>query len=96
VWHLYTVRVPAGCDRNRVRAILAEQDIETGLHYPRPIHLQPAFASLSLTQGAFPVAESAADRLISLPMHPFLTHDDVHRVVAALETALAAQGAARP
>ena len=96
VWHLYTVRVPPGCDRDRVRAILAEQEIETGLHYPRPIHLQPAFASLNILRGAFPVAESAAERLISLPMHPFLTRDDVHRVAAALETALAAQGAARP
>ena len=96
VWHLYTVRVPAGCDRDRVRNILEEQEIETGLHYPRPIHLQPAFASLNRPRGAFPVAESAAERLISLPMHPFLTRDDVERVAAALEGALSAQEAARP
>jgi len=96
VWHLYTVRVPAGCDRDRVRSSLAEREIETGLHYPRPIHLQPAFASLNLPRGSFPVAETAAERLISLPMHPFLTQDDVQRVAAALDTALAAQGAARP
>ena len=86
VWHLYVVRVP---ERDRVLSDLAGAGIGVGIHYPRPIHLQPAFAELSSGRGTFPVAEAAADSIISLPMHPHLQPGQQERVVAELREALA-------
>lgn len=81
VWHLYVLRV---AERDRVRAALAARGIETGIHYPVPIHLQPAHADLGYGRGAFPVAESQAGELLSLPMYPELPPDDLDRVCEAL------------
>lgn len=86
VWHLYVVRVPR---RDRVIDRLREAGIETGIHYPVPIHLQGAFASLGHRPGAFPVAERAARDVLSLPMFPHLTASQQERVVEALRAALA-------
>ena len=85
VHHLYVVRVP---DRGRVQTRLGEAGIETGIHYPRPVHLQAAYGGLGLRRGAFPVAERLADEILSLPMFPSLSEAQVERVGAALETAL--------
>ena len=60
-------------DRDRVLAALAGAGIEAGVHYRRPLHLEPAFAAPGSGPGSFPVAEAAADRLLSLPLHPRLT-----------------------
>lgn len=86
-YHLFVVRVP---DRDQVRARLDEAGIATGLHYPVPVHLQKAYASLGHTRGDFPAAESWADDGLSLPMFPELTDDQVHRVATALADAVAA------
>jgi dTDP-4-amino-4,6-dideoxygalactose transaminase len=91
VWHLYVVRVP---DRDQVRERLAAQGIETGVHYPVPIHLQPAFRDLGYRAGDFPVAERCAGEVLSLPMYPELTDDAIRRVTAALVEATAAPLAA--
>jgi dTDP-4-amino-4,6-dideoxygalactose transaminase len=72
-----------------VRAALLEQGIETGIHYPIPLHLQPAYAWMGLREGAFPEAERAAREVLSLPIHPEMTDDQVDRVCAALAKALA-------
>jgi dTDP-4-amino-4,6-dideoxygalactose transaminase len=85
VWHVYAVRVP---ERERVAAALHEQGIGTAVVYPRPLHLQPAFADLGLTAGSFPNAERAARELLGLPMYPGLPQDGPERVVAALAKAL--------
>ncbi len=85
VWHVYTVRVP---ERERVAAVLREQGVGTAVVYPRPLHLQPAFADLGLGAGSFPVAERAARELLGLPMYPGLPKDGPERVVAALGKAL--------
>lgn len=85
VWHLYVVRVP---ERDRVRALLDRAGIATGLHYPAPVHLLPAFAHLGLGPGSFPVAERSAGELLSLPMYPGLTAAQQHRVVEALADAV--------
>ena len=85
VWHVYTVRVP---ERERVAAALKERGIGTAVVYPRPLHLQPAFADLGLGAGSFPVAERAARELLGLPMYPGLPKDAPDRVVAALAAAL--------
>ena len=70
VWHQYAIEVE---ERDRVRAALRERGIATGVHYPTPIHLQPAYAHLGLGRGAFPEAERSCARVLSLPMYPELT-----------------------
>ncbi|MBM3889626.1 MAG: erythromycin biosynthesis sensory transduction protein eryC1, partial [Verrucomicrobia bacterium] len=85
VWHLYVVQVN---DRPRIQKALAEAGIATGIHYPVPIHLQKAFADLGHQRGAFPVAEAAADRILSLPMYPELMGEEIARIVDALRQAL--------
>lgn len=84
VYHLLVIRV---ADRDRVRAALDEQGVASGIHYPVPIHLQPAYAHLGHGQGSFPVAEEAGRDMISLPMYPELTDEQIDYVVAAVATA---------
>ncbi|WP_261164875.1 DegT/DnrJ/EryC1/StrS aminotransferase family protein [Microbacterium sp. Marseille-Q6965] len=91
VWHLYVVRVAA---RDRVRAVLEAEGIGTGIHYPTPLHLTGAYAHLGLARGSFPVAEAAADQILSLPMHAHLTAAQQERVAEAL-CAATATGAKR-
>ena len=79
VYHLYVVRVT---DREGLMWHLAEAGIGTGIHYPVPLHLQKAYASLGYHAGDFPVAEQSAREIVSLPMFPQLTSDQQARVVA--------------
>jgi len=81
VYHLYVVRV---AERERVMDELAAQGIQSGIHYPVPIHLQPAYQDLGLPAGTFPRTEAAATTILSLPMFPEITRAQVERVVAAL------------
>ena len=81
VFAQYTLEV---AERASFTKALAEAGIPTAVHYPSPLHLQPAFAYLGLGAGAFPVAERASGRVVSLPMHPYLTEEEIARVVAAV------------
>jgi UDP-2-acetamido-2-deoxy-ribo-hexuluronate aminotransferase len=82
VYAQYTVQVD---NRVEVQSGLAERGIPTAVHYPVPLHLQPAFGFLdSAEQGRFPVAEAAAEKVISLPMHPYLSVPEQQEVVTAL------------
>ena len=85
VWHLYAIRVP---ERDRVLAALNAADIGAGIHYPRPIHLQGAFRDLGHARGDFPVAEHAADELLSLPIYPGIRPDQQQHVVSVLASSL--------
>jgi dTDP-4-amino-4,6-dideoxygalactose transaminase len=85
VWHLYVVRVP---DRDRVLGQLRDAGIGAGVHYPRPVHLTEAFADLGYQPGSFPVAERAADQLLSLPLFPEITPSQQERVTSVLYKAL--------
>jgi dTDP-4-amino-4,6-dideoxygalactose transaminase len=85
VWHLYAVEAEG---RDAVRAALADAGVQTGVHYPVPIHLQPAYAHLGHRRGAFPAAEASAARVLSLPLFPELRDDQVDRVVAAVHGVL--------
>jgi dTDP-4-amino-4,6-dideoxygalactose transaminase len=87
VWHLYVVQVE---ERDRVLAALHGAGIGAGIHYPTPIHLTGAYASLGYGEGAFPVAEAAAGRILSLPMYPHLTAAQQEEVADALAAALSA------
>mgnify|MGYP006279597575 CR=1 FL=1 len=81
VHHLYVVRTPR---REALRAHLNDAGIGTAMHYPTPLHLQPAYATLGYAAGAFPVAEAAAREVFSLPLHPRLSDAAVDAVIAAV------------
>lgn len=81
VWHQFVVRVPS---RDKFQEGMTKREIETGVHYPLPLHLQPAYASFGLKAGAFPRAEKAAGEILSLPMYPELDDQKVSRVAEAL------------
>ncbi|HEY1867236.1 MAG TPA: DegT/DnrJ/EryC1/StrS family aminotransferase [Candidatus Cybelea sp.] len=81
VYHLYVIELE---HRDRVASALRERGIQTGIHYPIPIHLQAAYADLGLTRGTFPRAERSAERLLSLPMFPELTDEQIDLVTGAL------------
>ncbi|MDP8254975.1 MAG: DegT/DnrJ/EryC1/StrS family aminotransferase [Candidatus Alcyoniella australis] len=70
VYHLYVVRAP---QRDELLQFMASREVYCGIHYPTPLHLQPAYADLGLGQGAFPRTEQAAGELLSLPMFPEIT-----------------------
>ena len=84
-YHLFVVQVE---ERNEIRRRLAMCDIETGLHYPVPLHLQPGLQCLGLGPGSFPVSEKIAERLLSLPMHPHLTPEQAEYVCEVLTEAV--------
>lgn len=90
VYHLYVVRVTEACplSREKLQAHLGEHQIQTGIHYPIPCHLQPAFASLGYGPSAFPQAEALSQEILSLPMYPGLTEAQVDRVVNAMVEAV--------
>jgi len=81
VWHLFAVRHPR---RDALAAYLKERGIGTAVHYPTALHRQPAFASLGLGVGTFPVAEQQAREELSLPLYPELTAADVTYVADAV------------
>jgi dTDP-4-amino-4,6-dideoxygalactose transaminase len=81
VFHLYVVQVP---NREAVQKALFEANIQTGIHYPTPIHLQAAYKDLGYRQGNFPVSERLAGRILSLPMYPELTESQQARVVEVM------------
>ncbi len=81
VVHLYTVLCE---DRESLRSHLTSRGIETGLHYPIPLHLQPALSPMGFKPGDFPVAEAWAKKVFSLPLFPELTEEQLVYVAAAL------------
>ena len=89
VYHLYIVRVE---DRDGLQAHLHDQGIATGIHYPIPIHLQPAYRDLGYSRGDFPITERCAEQILSLPMYPELTPELIEYVAnSVLDFALADQ-----
>lgn len=85
VWHQFVIRHPG---RDTVREALFGQSIETGIHYPVPIHLQPAYASLGHHEGSFPVAESLSKTILSLPIYPEMSDEQVCAVIEAVNKAV--------
>lgn len=86
VYHLYVVRA---LDRESLRLGLNSRGIGTGMHYPIPLHLQKAYAHLDLVAGSFPNSEQSAATILSLPMHPALTFEQVQVVAQACAEILA-------
>ncbi len=83
--HLFVVRTQ---NRDRVRAALGEMGIATGVHYPIPVHLQPAYWWLGYSEGDMPESERAAREVLSLPLFPELSHHEAVLVAKGLERAL--------
>jgi dTDP-4-amino-4,6-dideoxygalactose transaminase len=81
---LYVVRVLGEGRREQVQDALADAGIATGVHYPTPVHLTPAFRFLGYGAGTFPVAEAAAECILSLPIFPHITRDQVGVVSEAV------------
>lgn len=80
-WAQYAVMVP---QRDEVAGAMGRRGVPTMVYYPVPLHLQPALARLGYARGMLPVSESLADRVLCLPMHPYLTDAQQDEVVGAL------------
>jgi dTDP-4-amino-4,6-dideoxygalactose transaminase len=85
VHHLFVIEVE---ERDRLARRLAAHGVQTGLHYPIPVHLQPAYRDLGLGEGSFPIAERFARRCLSLPMYPGLTTDRIDYVCDLIEASV--------
>jgi dTDP-4-amino-4,6-dideoxygalactose transaminase len=90
VYHLYVVRVTADCslDRDALQAGMTDLGIQTGIHYPIPCHLQPAFQPLGYPDGSFPHAEALSQGILSLPLYPGLSNAAIQQVVASIKALL--------
>ena len=82
VWHLFVVRT---AEPELLAAYLTERGVQSGRHYPLPVHLTEAYAHLGLAEGSFPVAEALARQCLSLPIFPGMREDEVEHVVAAVK-----------
>lgn len=82
VYHIYAIRVP---QRDMFQSALSSQGVQSGIHYPVPVHLQPAYADLGHKAGDFPHSEAAANEVLSLPMFPELTKAQQDRVAKAVK-----------
>lgn len=87
VYHLYVVRVPAD-RRAAFMDGLKQRGIATMIHYPTPVHLQPAYASLELGPGSYPHAEKLASEIVSLPLYPEMTKQQQEQVAAAIKAVM--------
>lgn len=90
VWHLYVIHTP---HREALRAHLSSRGISVGMHYPIPIHLQPAFQDLGYRKGDFPVSERNAAEGLSLPMYAELAPETIEYVATTIVDFMAAYGA---
>jgi dTDP-4-amino-4,6-dideoxygalactose transaminase len=89
VYHLYVVRLQ---QRDAWRDRLNEAGVQTGVHYPIPVHLQPAYRDLGYSAGDFPVSEQASHEVLSLPMFPEMTEAQIGEVALALRTSVGVGG----
>jgi len=87
VWAQYSILAQDPEHRARIQQALAAQGIPTAIYYPKPLHVQKAFAYLGYERGQFPVSEACAERIFSIPMHPYLTATDQERIVEAIAKA---------
>lgn len=96
IYHLYVIRVTAECpvDRQTIQDELAAAGIQTGIHYPIPCHLQPAYEYLGYKAGDFPHAETLCNEILSLPMYPGLSHTQINEVVDGLQSVIKTRPAA--
>jgi len=88
VWAQYTIRLPAGTDRDGFAAALKAQGIPTAIYYPKSMHQQTAYRDYPVADGGLPISEKLSDDVISLPMHAYLDEPTQERIVRAVRSAL--------
>ncbi len=88
VYHLYIIRLNShlGTKREQIKQQMAARGIQTGIHYPIPCHLQPAYQNLGYQEGDFPIAETLCQNILSLPMYPGITKPQIELVIEELST----------
>jgi perosamine synthetase len=82
VFHQYTIRVPGR--RDELQRRLAERDVESRVYYPKPVHQQPLYRELGYGDGSLPITERLSQEVLSLPVHPGLSDDDLQRIIEAV------------
>ena len=82
VYHLFVIRTDK---RDELNNFLSERGVTAGIHYPIPIHLQPAYKNLGYSKGDFPITEQYADEILSLPMYPELTPEQIDYVCRTIK-----------
>lgn len=80
VFHLYVIRAKSEVQRNKLTNFLSEKNIQTGMHYPVPIHLQKAYFELGIKEGSYPISEDICKRGLSLPIFPGMNKEEVNYV----------------
>ncbi len=90
IYHLYVVKIDDSCpiQRQKLQEQLTAAGIQTGIHYPIPCHLQPAFNYLGYQQGNFPQSEQLSQQILSLPMYPGLKNSQITEIVTAIYSIL--------
>jgi dTDP-4-amino-4,6-dideoxygalactose transaminase len=81
VYHLFVIMAE---ERDALARQLQDAGVASGIHYPLPLHLQPAFAHLGVDKGTLPITEAIAAQVLSLPMFPELTHEQVSFITAVM------------
>ncbi|MBD2292243.1 DegT/DnrJ/EryC1/StrS family aminotransferase [Anabaena sphaerica FACHB-251] len=86
IYHLYVIKIDDSCPikRQQIQEKLTAAGIQTGIHYPIPCHLQPAFSYLGYQQGDFPQSEQLSQQILSLPMYPGLNNSQITEVITAI------------
>ncbi len=83
-WAQYCVLADSSEHRTTIQNKLKEQNIPTAIYYPKPLHLQDAFAELGYKKGDFPITDSIAERIFALPMHPYLTEEEIDLIAETI------------
>ena len=87
-WAQYTVKLPQGVDRSAFQAMLKEDGIPTAIYYPKGMHEQAPYAHYPVATGGLPVTEDCCQRVVALPMHPYLDEMTQDKIIAAVKAAL--------
>jgi len=90
IWACYTIRLPAGTDRDAFAAALKAQGVPTAIYYVKSMHQQTAYRAFPVADGGVPVCEMLSNDVISLPVHAYLDEPTQQRIIAAVHGALAA------
>jgi len=90
VWAQYTIRLPAGTDRDGFAAALKAEGVPTAIYYPKSMHQQTAYRDYPVADGGLPISEKLSDDVISLPMHAYLDEPTQERIIKAVRGALSA------
>lgn len=87
-WAQYTITLDSGARRDALQRSLADRGIPSMVYYPRPLHTQTAFASMTVDSSFFPNSRKTAETVLSLPMHPYLSEEDIERITRAVRESL--------